>query len=500
MSIFSEKPALTSTNILRVVRYNACYYAKSGKGRTGMEGKNQETGLKERAVRAAESYQELARVFSSYAEGIKEDKEERYKVCAHVAEYVCAECPKHGHCWEDRKEECQDAFSYIAEISDRCGELEHAVLPEYFQVNCIATKRLVEDWNRSAYMERMKKSAYRQIMEGKEALVHQLQETAKCFLRISEEKETQGSFPADKEKELRAWLRKYHIRAGEIAFLEKKGKGREWRLALRCDARKRISVRLAERLLSEWLGVPVKETLQYSRMLSEEEQTMIFREEPGYQVMTGVARSVKKEQEMSGDSFSFFYEEDGEMTMILSDGMGSGETAAKESEEVLGILERMMAAGFCEETAIRLINSVLALRAEQKNFATLDISRVNLYSGTCEFIKIGGASTYIKRGRWLESVSARTLPVGMVQHLDYDSVVKKLYDGDIIIMVSDGVLEVVPEKERERFLQTVIGEDADQKPQVIAGRILNASLVLQNYEPKDDMTVLVCGVYLQKSR
>jgi len=33
----------------------------------------------------------------------------------------------------------------------------------------------------------------------------------------------------------------------------------------------------------------------------------------------------------------------------------------------------------------------------------------------------------------------------------------------------------------------------------MAGRILNASLMVQNYEPKDDMTVLVCGIYRQKS-
>ena len=49
---------------------------------------------------------------------------------------------------------------------------------------------------------------------------------------------------------------------------------------------------------------------------------------------------------------------------------------------------------------------MLALRAEQNSFATLDISRINLYGGTCEFIKIGGAATYIRRGKWLECVES----------------------------------------------------------------------------------------------
>jgi stage II sporulation protein E len=72
---------------------------------------------------------------------------------------------------------------------------------------------------------------------------------------------------------------------------------------------------------------------------------------------------------------------------------------------------------------------------------------------------------------------------------------KKLYDGDYIMMMSDGVLDTVPEWERAEFLQQIIGDDPGQNPQVIAGRILNASLLLQNFEAKDDMTVLVTGIW-----
>lgn len=456
--------------------------------------------MQERAVRAAESYQELARVFSSY---IKETEagEEKEKVRQQVKEALCMECTRYGHCWEDKKEECLEAFRKVAEKTEQTGRLEYAGLPEYFRRECPACESLVGEWNRSAYVEWMKKTAFRQMMEGKEALVHQLEETAKCFRQISEE-QGQGSGKKDHwEQEWTEWLRKYRIRVRDVTFHETKGKGREWRVKMRCGAHRGVSVRLLERLLSEKLGVPVRESTQWCRILSESEgeKEMVFKEEPGYDVVTGVAHSVKKDQEISGDSFSFFYEEEGEMTMILSDGMGSGASAARESEEVLGLLERMLSAGFGQETAIRLINSVLALRAEQKNFATLDISRINLYSGMCEFIKIGGASTYIKRGSWIESMSAKTLPIGMVQQVDYDSAAKKLYDGDYIMMMSDGVLDCVPEEERKVFLSAVLGEDTEQKPQVMAGRILNASLLLQNYEPEDDMTVLVCEIVMRKT-
>ncbi len=399
-----------------------------------MEGQEQWT------ARAAESYQELARVFSSYVT----NKIEQECNCAEMdgMETSCEKCPR---------------------------------------------------------VARMKQSAYNQMMEGKEALVYQLEETARYFREMEDSMKREQYLSEAEKRELMFFLRRYHVKAREIETAYRSGKGRELSAKLRCDGvKKTMSLRLAERLISEKLGFPVKASCPGRGYLSEEEVHFLFREQPDYYCITGVARMVKEEQQVSGDSFSFFYENEGELAMILSDGMGSGEEAEKESESVLFLLERMLSAGFREETAIRLINSVLALRAEQNMYATLDISRINLYGGTCEFIKIGGAATYLRRGKWLECVEAKTLPIGMLQKVDYDFLVKKLYDGDYIIMMSDGVLDAVPEEERAEFLQQIIGEDPGQNPQVIAGRILNASLLLQNFEPRDDMTVLVCGIFSQK--
>lgn len=395
-------------------------------------------GQLEWTARAAGSYQELARVFSDYV------ADSRKKNCECPEEeqgYTCMTCPK---------------------------------------------------------VARMKQAAYNQMLDGKEALVYQLEETARYFREMENNLRKEEYLSEEEKRELIWHLRRYHIRAREIGTACRQGKGRELSVLLRCDSvRGTMSLRLVERLLSELLLFPVKASGTSRGYLSEEEHLFVFREQPDYYCLTGVARMVKEEQQVSGDSFSFFYENEGELAMILSDGMGSGEEAERESESVLLLLEKLLSAGFREETAIRLINSVLALRAEQNMFATLDISRINLYGGTCEFIKIGGAATYLKRGKWLECVEAKTLPIGMLQKVDYDVTAKKLYDGDYIIMMSDGVLDAVPEKERAEFLQQIIGDDPGQNPQVIAGRILNASLLLQNFEPGDDMTVLVCGIFEQ---
>ncbi len=465
-----------------------------------METERRKAEFKERTQRASQSYQELARMFSSFVTEVNvPQRQETEGFSEQVQRMLCLDCPKAMVCCgEALRGEYAAAFEALRETGEHQGKVEYEDLDEFFKEECLFGRQINQEWNRAVLTERTKQRSFQQMMEGKEALVHQLEETAKCFGEMSLLFEDEDVLSESRKQELVRCLLPYHVRVKDVSFRRCPGKGREWCMKLWCEGKRSVSVRLIERLLSEKLGTTVRECSQWSRVISGEELSMVFRETPGYYAMTGVARSVKKEQMISGDSFSFFYEEEGEVAMILSDGMGSGEEAAKESEAVLELLEKMLSAGFKEETAIRLMNSVLALRAEQKTFATLDITRVNLYSGTCEFIKIGGAATYMKRGKWIECVEAETLPIGMVQRVDYDSMVKKLYDGDYIIMMSDGVLETVPEAERERFLSLVAGDDSRQNPQVIAGRILNAALAFQNYEPKDDMTVLVCGVFAQE--
>lgn len=207
-------------------------------------------------------------------------------------------------------------------------------------------------------------------------------------------------------------------------------------------------------------------------------------------VLTGVARAVKKDELMSGDSFSFLYPDSGETVLLLSDGMGSGEAASRDSEAVIELLERFLSAGFDEKTAVRLINSVLLMRTEGKSYSTVDISVINPHGGTCEFIKLGASGTYIKRDGWIEKVESATLPVGMFGEADYDTKEKKLFDGDYVIMTSDGVPEALGEH-LEEVLFTAGKKLTDRTPQGVAGEILKAALELCEFRPKDDMTVLV---------
>ena len=122
---------------------------------------------------------------------------------------------------------------------------------------------------------------------------------------------------------------------------------------------------------------------------------------------------------------------------------------------------------------------------------------INLCTGMCEFVKLGAASTFIKRDNWVETISSTTLPIGMFKAVDYDSVTKKLYDGDKIIMVTDGVLDCLKEEDKEAYMEKAIMDITSNNSQEIANRILDLALSQRNYVPVDDMTVIVAGVWIK---
>lgn len=158
-------------------------------------------------------------------------------------------------------------------------------------------------------------------------------------------------------------------------------------------------------------------------VFSKEYEEYCFVEDTKFKVLTGVARAMK--ENISGDNFSIINLDNGEMVIALSDGMGTGKEACEESETVLSLLEQFLEAGFKIETAIRMINSNLVLKPEKQAFSTIDMGTINLYTAMCEFVKIGAASTFIKRNNWVETISSTTLPIGMLKVVDYDFVTKK---------------------------------------------------------------------------
>jgi stage II sporulation protein E len=71
---------------------------------------------------------------------------------------------------------------------------------------------------------------------------------------------------------------------------------------------------------------------------------------------------------------------------------------------------------------------------------------------------------------------------------------KKLWDGDRIVMVSDGILDAMPGAEKEAAFTDFLAGLPAAGPQETAEMIMAFALSFDG-EPRDDMTVLVGGIY-----
>ncbi len=230
-------------------------------------------------------------------------------------------------------------------------------------------------------------------------------------------------------------------------------------------------------------------------VVGKEEGTFYFMEESRYMLTTGIVQRNRKGEELCGDNFSVTRLDNGKAVLMLCDGMGSGENAYIKSEQIVDLLEQLLTAGFCRELAIELLNSFISFLADGSMSSTLDLTMIDFYTGTTDFIKLGASTTFIKRKGQVECIRSTSLPVGVLEQIEFDTCARKLYHGDIIIMVSDGVLDGIIFENKETYLADLIASIETNNAQLIAEIIMEDIETMQRGGMRDDSTILVAGVW-----
>ena len=141
------------------------------------------------------------------------------------------------------------------------------------------------------------------------------------------------------------------------------------------------------------------------------------------------------------------------------------------------------------------MNTALVIGREEVRFSTIDVSLFDLYSGTCEFVKAGASTTFIKRKDAVEKICSTTLPIGVLQDIEIDIVTKSLASGDYVIMVTDGIMDALPVGEQDALMSTFILDSNIVNPKEMAHHILGQVLEWTGEVPLDDMTILVVGMW-----
>ena len=199
----------------------------------------------------------------------------------------------------------------------------------------------------------------------------------------------------------------------------------------------------------------------------------------------GAALRPKEGETVCGDTVVSFRTETGLLCLLLADGMGSGESARRESALTCRLLEQFLEAGIEPEAAMKTLNSAMALRgADTGSFTTIDLLTCRPETGELAFYKYGAAPSYLKKGGTVRRITGGSLPAGLRGGTAAPDVTRvSLEPGSFAVMISDGVAD----PGRDEWLQDLLAGWEGEDPQTLAGLILSESIRREDLQ--DD-----CGV------
>lgn len=222
--------------------------------------------------------------------------------------------------------------------------------------------------------------------------------------------------------------------------------------------------------------------------IQEAESTakLMFAEKANLSAEFGRAQIPYGNSKLCGDCCDFFLDNRGRAHMIVSDGMGSGGKAAIDAAMTVSLLTKLINAGFEFDAALKMVNSALLVKSNEESLSTIDLACVDLYTGKSEFLKAGAAPTFVLRSGTVGKVESMSMPAGILRGVEFEKSTMTLREGDIIVMISDGVILTGID-----WMYPQIKLSKSLSAQELAQEIANTAKVRRVDNHDDDITVAV---------
>ena len=454
-----------------------------------------EAGNGERLMNYAESFQGLSRIFHTMS--VKKESytaEELGQVQNELTGKICASCESCAVCWE------RDSTPLYGILSSMISSIWHVGEPgkeneEQLSRYCARSRDMVEEAVRVFERVNLNRAWYNRLLENREVIAEQLDAMAYIMQDCAREERVLDTQERRALAEIRYRAREYGIVIEEMHLIETLDGRLKLEVTLKSRLGGYISMKTFLAAAGHALGKKLRMTADSKTFISREPAPFVLYEDTVYRNVQGIARMTNDGAGISGDNFSFLELERGELLLGLSDGMGSGSMACKESEMVLDLVERFMEAGFSVETAIRMMNSAMVMKGEDDLYSTVDLCKINLYTGKACLYKIGASATFIKREDEVECITSSSLPVGAEAQIEIETSETVLKNGDFVVMVTDGVLEYLHVPKPEETMQEIIESIQTNNPGILAKRIMERVMLFTGGKARDDMTVLAACIW-----
>lgn len=441
----------------------------------------------------AEAFSYLGRTFNKISE---KDTYISHKDIDNIIEdtgkKVCQNCSLKQFCWEDYPRQTYEVSYKILESLEKKGQVVLRDIPNSFKERCLNAESFACTLSFKLDLFKQNKLWRNKINEMRQTMSQQIEGVAETLSSLTEHFKNEFYFDKDGENRIRELLLGKGIKTKDVIVLEIGGVVREIHLYIHYKVDKN---------LKENINAAVREGL----MLQAEVEKYEYNEKEDYcyfkliptKKYSVVAQGIMcAKEEVSGDVYSFAEAAQGTYILALADGMGSGQKAKEESMATIELLENFLESGFKSNLTVKLINSALVLKSDVENFSTLDVIIINEYTGIAEFLKMGASVSFLIRNGEVTTIETSSLPIGILSHVEVESCKKQLKEGDVIVMVTDGVLDAHDNiLGKEETFKHFILEANTANPEYLVKHLMQKSRNLLGGEEIDDMTILAACIH-----
>ncbi|MBE6631959.1 MAG: hypothetical protein E7623_04585 [Ruminococcaceae bacterium] len=403
------------------------------------------------------------------------------QMCETCFEKNCRACRKNSECWSKEYLSTTDLISKLSDALYSLGRIEKDNIPEYMLSRCPNAELILEELN-CLHADLLQKSVKANKTEVFAIDYEQMSKILAHAIIENDEEYEKDEYLTERVEKYMGYMN-FHASCVNVC-----GKRKRSVHAYGVNVSKlTISSEELRRRFERICGVRFKLpsfNIENSYVTMDMEADRIFG------VKSASATQAKEGERINGDGLYLFSNRQDYFYCLLSDGMGSGKSAALSSGITGLFLRKMLEAGNKKSISIEMLNHVLREKGGESS-ATVDLLEIDLLSGNASFIKSGAASSYIIRNGRLFNVCSNSMPVGITKEINAEEINLSLKDGDTVVMMSDGISQSF---EDGIWIADLLSSEADKDEdlQVIANKILlNADL---NSPRSDDMTVAVLKI------
>ncbi len=451
----------------------------------------------ERLEEFSQVFNELSSTFKEVAASEEVEEDDMSYFLYIISNRVCKGCSYENHCWDQQFYQTYTQIFKLLSVLESRGKAKGEDFVRLLKGHCRNLNRLKNSVDGSLELYELHRHWNKKLKNQQTIVADQLAEVGQIIQSFSKELDMVAAKKEDMEMLLRKRLEENGVNITQCYLSGEIGDDQLNISIVKEHCTGEGECRRVFQAMNQLIQQPMT---NYERICGLETNQNLchlkFCPARRYKIELGYGSEPKAEEEISGDTLVYQYLKSGKFMMILSDGMGVGEEAAKESRTATRLVQKIIRAGFNHDLAVRTVNSALVSRSTDECFATMDLSFIDLFNGEVELIKIGAAASFIKRGYEVNLVQGSSLPVGIMQNIEPSTFKRKLRAGDFVILITDGILDAVNTANKEDWMARILRQCSFESPEELAKYIYGHAI--GNGVAKDDMTVVVLKLEEEK--